>query len=63
MFVLVTMYPCKLSSKQFSFLIGDNGMKDSGILLSLSFESDSNISLYRKHFHFLFIDHFNYYNA
>lgn len=35
MFVLVTMYPCRLSSKQFSFQIGDNGIKDSGTLLSL----------------------------
>lgn len=63
MFVLVTMYPCRLSSKQFSFLIGDNGIKDSGILLSLLSESNSNISLSRKRFHFLFLDHFYYYNA
>lgn len=63
MFVLVTVYPCKLSSKQFSFLIEDNGMKDSGILLSLLFESNSNISLNKNHFLFLFVDHFSCYNA
>lgn len=53
MFVLVTMYCCRLSSKQFSFLIGDNGIKDSSTLLSLLSESNSNISLGRKVFLFL----------
>lgn len=38
-------------------------MKDSGVLLSLLSASNSNISLSRKHFHFLFLDPSYYYNA
>lgn len=35
-FMLVTMYPCRLSSKAFSFLIGNNGIKYSSTLLHSS---------------------------
>lgn len=63
MFVLATMYPCRLPSKEFSFLTRNNEIQGTGICLSLLSESSSNYQSCRKHFHFLFLDHFYHYNA